>query len=167
MLRLIPALCIAAFAAGPLAAADSITAPLAGASGSVTLTAAPKGVLVHIEASGLTPGWHAVHFHEKATCGDPGFKASGSHVHGAAALVHGLLNPAASDDGDLPNIFAGADGKANAELFTTLVSLRPGGPAPALLDADGSALVIHANKDDYQTQPIGGAGDRIACAVLK
>jgi len=167
MPRLIPALCTVSLVAAPVVAADSITAPLTGASGSVTLTAAPKGVLVHIEASGLTPGWHAVHFHEKATCGDPGFKASGSHVHGASALVHGLLNPAASDDGDLPNIFAGADGKANAELFTTLVSLHPGGPAPALLDADGSALVIHANKDDYQTQPIGGAGDRIACAVLK
>ena len=167
MLRSMLALSFAGLATAPLAAADSVTAPLAGAAGSVTLTAAPKGVLVHIEASGLTPGWHAVHFHEKATCGDPGFKASGAHVHGATALVHGLLNPAATDDGDLPNIFAGADGKANAESFTTLVSLRPGGAAPALLDADGSALVIHANRDDYQAQPIGGAGDRIACAVLK
>jgi Cu-Zn family superoxide dismutase len=167
MLRTILAFSLAGLAAAPLAAADTSTAPFAGATGSVTLTAAPKGVLVHIEASGLTPGWHAIHFHEKATCGDPGFKASGAHVHGATALVHGLLNPAASDDGDLPNIYAGADGKANAEVFTSLVSLRSGGAGPALLDADGSALVIHANKDDYQTQPIGGAGDRIACAVLK
>jgi len=167
MLRSISALAIVALVAAPLAAADSVTAPFAGVTGNVTVTAAPKGVLVHIEASGLTPGWHAVHFHEKATCGDPGFKASGSHVHGTTTLVHGLLNPAASDDGDLPNIYAGADGKANAELFTTLVSLRPGGAGPALADADGSALVIHARPDDYSTQPIGGAGDRIACAVLK
>ena len=38
---------------------------------------------------------------------------------------------------------------------------------PALMDADGAALVIHANPDDYRTQPIGGAGDRVACAVIR
>ncbi len=42
-----------------------------------------------------------------------------------------------------------------------------GGPAPALMDADGSAVVIHANPDDHKSQPIGGAGDRVACAVIR
>jgi Cu-Zn family superoxide dismutase len=36
-----------------------------------------------------------------------------------------------------------------------------------LKDADGSALVIHAAADDQTTQPIGGAGERVACAVIK
>jgi Cu-Zn family superoxide dismutase len=36
----------------------------------------------------------------------------------------------------------------------------------ALLDADGAALVIHAGPDDYQTDPAGNAGDRIACGVI-
>jgi Cu-Zn family superoxide dismutase len=40
------------------------------------------------------------------------------------------------------------------------------GDAP-LLDADGSALVIHAGVDDYQSQPSGNAGDRVACAEIK
>ena len=79
----------------------------------------------------------------------------------SAQAVHGLLNPAANDQGDLPNIAAGADGKVMAEAFTSLVTL------PALLDADGSAVVIHAGPDDYKAQPIGGAGARVACAVLK
>ena len=153
--------------AAPLAAQDSRTAPLKGATGAVTVTAAPKGVLVRVEAGGLTPGWHAVHFHEKGDCSDAAFKAAGAHVHGAAPLAHGLLNAQATDSGDLPNLYAAADGTAKAEFFTTLVTLNPDGATPALLDADGAALVIHANADDYRSQPIGGAGDRVACAVIR
>jgi Cu-Zn family superoxide dismutase len=47
------------------------------------------------------------------------------------------------------------------------VSWKGAGGRPALSDADGSALVFHANADDQTTQPIGGAGDRVACAVVK
>jgi superoxide dismutase, Cu-Zn family len=135
--------------------------------GSIVLTDAPKGVLLHVEASGLTPGWHGIHFHEKGDCSDAAFKMSGGHVHTATPTVHGLLNPQANDDGDLTNVYADAKGKVMAELFSPLVSLNGAGSRPALLDADGSAVVIHAKPDDYQTQPIGGAGDRVACAVVK
>ena len=137
--------------------------------GTITVTDAPGGVLLRVEATGLTPGWHAIHFHEKGTCDDAGFKASGAHVHaGKAPPVHGLLNPARKDNGDLPNLFAAADGSAKAEMFTPFVAMKGGGGGRlALADADGSAVVIHANPDDYKTQPIGGAGDRIACAVIR
>ena len=167
MTRLSLFLAAVGLVAAPLAAQDSRTAQLKGATGSVTVTAAPKGVLVRIEAGGLTPGWHGAHFHEKGDCSDAAFKLSGGHVHGAAPVVHGLLNPQATDSGDLPNLYVGADGTVKAEFFTTLVALSPGGASPALLDADGAALVIHANADDYRTQPIGGAGDRVACAVIR
>ena len=119
--------------------------------GTVTLTDAPKGVLLHIEASGLTPGWHGIHFHEKGDCSDAGFKLSGGHVHTMTPSVHGLLNPQASDQGDLTNIHAGADGKAVAEIFSPLVALHAGTDRANLLDADGSAIVIHASPDDYTT----------------
>jgi Cu-Zn family superoxide dismutase len=36
-----------------------------------------------------------------------------------------------------------------------------------LLDADGSALVIHAKPDDYVTDPSGNSGARIGCAVIR
>jgi Cu-Zn family superoxide dismutase len=36
----------------------------------------------------------------------------------------------------------------------------------ALLDEDGSALVIHGDPDDYKSDPAGHAGDRIACGAL-
>jgi Cu-Zn family superoxide dismutase len=158
-------------AAAPLSAAADSPGTLKGADGSpvgtVTVTPAPAGVLVRVSAKGLPPGWHGIHFHEKGSCTDAGFKQSGSHVHGGAApAVHGLLNPAASDAGDLPNVHVAADGTLDVELFTTLVTLDPGGARPALRDADGSALVIHASPDDHKSQPIGGAGARIACAVI-
>ena len=112
-------------------------------------------------------GWHAIHFHEKGDCGTPDFKSAGAHVHTTAQVVHGLLNPDANDNGDLPNIFAGADGSATAEIYSTLVSLKGAGGRPALLDADGSAIVVHASPDDHKSQPIGGAGARAACGVIK
>ncbi len=107
-----------------------------------------------------------MHFNEKADCGDPAFKSAGAHVHAATPVVHGFLVAEANDAGDLPNLYVGADGSATVELHSTLVSLTGSGGRPPLQDADGSALVIHANPDDYRTQPIGGAGDRIACAVV-
>ena len=78
----------------------------------------------------------------------------------------GLLNADGSDAGDLPNLYVGADGRGFAEVFTTTAGLAEGGPGQHLLDADGSAILIHAGPDDYASQPIGGSGDRAACGVI-
>lgn len=134
--------------------------------GSVVITDTPKGVLLRIEAKGLPPGWHGVHFHETADCSDTAFKRAGGHVHSQKPIVHGFLVENANDAGDLPNIHAGADGSVTVELYSTLVSGEGRDGKPGLRDTDGSALVIHANPDDYKTQPIGGAGERIACAII-
>ncbi len=131
--------------------------------GNATFEQTKIGVLITVEVTGLSPGPHGIHLHSVGTC-EPDFKASKGHIN-PDGVEHGLRNPAGPDNGDLPNIFAAADGKAQAEIFTTLVSLS-GGKA-ALLDQDGSALIIHANRDDHMAQPIGGAGDRVACGVIK
>lgn len=163
----------AGFAAVSLSAASAAevrTAPLVGADGAthgtVTIIGAPKGVLLKVEATGLPPGWHGMHFHEKADCSTSGFAGAGAHVHAATPVVHGFLNAEANDNGDLPNLHVAADGKATVELYSTLVALQPGTGRPALLGPQGAAVIIHANPDDYSTQPIGGAGARIACAAL-
>lgn len=135
--------------------------------GTVTVTKAPHGVLLRVEAKDLPPGWHGMHFHEKADCSGPMFKSAGSHVHAETPVIHGLLNADANDAGDLPNLFVSANGTATVELYSTLVTLDGGNHLPALLDKDGSALVIHAHPDNYKSQPIGGSGDRIACAVIR
>jgi Cu-Zn family superoxide dismutase len=141
--------------------------------GRVAVGQASDGVLMRITLDGLTPGWHGVHFHQSANCADgaAGFKAAGAHADGPDR-AHGLANPEGSETGDLPNIFAGADGRATAELFRANAVLRPSeakaaelGPYP-LLDDDGFAVIVHANSDDHATQPIGGAGDRVACAAI-
>ncbi|MBL7235304.1 superoxide dismutase family protein [Novacetimonas hansenii] len=166
---------IAAFTAPTLCnralAADTASGSLLGtdgtAHGNVHVTAAPHGVLVRITAQGLIPGWHGIHFHEKGNCSAPKFTSAGAHVHATTPVVHGLLNANANDAGDLPNIFVGPDGNATVELYSTLVTLNGTDGRPGLLDTDGSSLVIHANPDDYRSQPIGGAGDRVACAALR
>lgn len=135
--------------------------------GKLVLTDGPTGVLLHLTATGLTPGWHAMHFHAVGDCSDAGFQKSGGHInHADHKMAHGLLNPEGPDFGDLPNFYVAADGTANAEAFSALVKLGGGSDRPDLTDADGSALVIHASPDDYRTQPIGGAGARVACAVI-
>ncbi|MFQ5937523.1 MAG: superoxide dismutase family protein [Acidiferrobacterales bacterium] len=148
-------------------AADLATAEIINVDGRVIgkalLQQAPTGVLIFIEASELPPGPHGIHLHSVGKC-EPNFKASKGHIN-PHKRKHGLLNSEGPDRGDLPNVFVALNGTLNAELFTTRVSLKRGS-AP-LLDADGSAFVIHANRDDHMTQPIGGAGGRVACGVIK
>src|SRR5690606_7211938 len=124
--------------------------------GTVSLTQAPTGLLLRVEAEGLTPGWHGIHIHAVGDCSDAAFANAGGHINHAQA-PHGLLNPEGPDDGDLPNVHAGDDGRVRAELFTPLARLAESGPGQWLWDEDGSAVVIHANPDDHRSQPIGGA----------
>lgn len=123
----------------------------------------PNGLMIRVELEpgSLTPGWHGIHLHAVGTCEDVGsYTMSGGHV-GKMEGGHGLLNPKGPENGDLPNIWAAADGSAGYEAFTTLDTLG------ALVDEDGSAIIIHAGEDDGMTQPIGGAGARVACGVIK
>ena len=126
--------------------------------GTVVMQQGSEGFLVTVMVEGIEPGPHGIHIHSVGTC-MPDFGASGGHIN-VDNRQHGLLNPDGPDNGDLPNIYAAADGAVQAELFTTLVD------PDLLMDDDGSAIVIHENRDDHNTQPIGGAGGRIACGVL-
>lgn len=142
--------------------------------GNVTLTDSNNGVLFRFDLESISEGWHGVHLHQVGDCsdGDNGFKASQGHIN-PDGNEHGLLNIAGFERADMENIYAGADGRATAEIFNSYVRLKPGEAAAAavgnggiLMDADGFAIVVHANPDDHQSQPIGGAGPRIACAAF-
>ena len=133
--------------------------------GKLQLREGPQGTVMRltIAPGNVSPGWHAIHFHAVGDCSDIAkFAMSMAHVN-HAGKQHGLLNPGGPDDGDLPNVFAASDGAVNAEVYT--IAKLSG--ADGLRDSDGSALILHANADDYVSQPIGGAGDRIGCAVIK
>ena len=153
----------AAAPAAELAAADVVNAE-GTVIGKATFEQAPTGVLLSVDVEGLPPGAHGIHLHDTGACA-PDFKAAKGHIN-PDKVPHGLLNPDGPDNGDLPNLFVAADGSARAEFFTTRVSVAGAGGLPALLDADGSAVIIHDRPDDHMTQPIGGAGGRIACGVI-
>jgi Cu-Zn family superoxide dismutase len=147
-------------------AAERATANLTNAAGDAIGIAffeqTPVGVVILLEVGGLPPGWHAVHLHGVGAC-TPDFLAAGGHIN-PARVSHGIQNPQGPDNGDLPNIFVGRNGRAVAEMFTTWVSVLSG--RVPLLDRDGSALIVHEHGDDHASQPIGGAGGRIACGVV-
>ncbi|GIK50631.1 MAG: superoxide dismutase family protein [Hyphomonadaceae bacterium] len=149
-----------------------------GAIGQAHFTAAPRGTLIRLEfqQDALPSGWHGLHLHARGDCSDfaAGFQASGGHLGMGERVSHGLLHPRGPEAGDLPNLYAPAGAAFAAEFFSPYAVLAPQrvpGTAQtpareALLDADGAALVIHAGPDDQTSQPIGGAGARIACAAL-
>ena len=133
--------------------------------GTVQVEQGHKGVLVNIQAEALPPGYHGMHFHAVGDCSDLAeFKSAGGHVN-PFDTPHGFLNPDGPHEGNLPNLVVAADGTVEVELYSDLVELESG--AAKLLDDDGTALIIHTDKDDHYSQPIGGSGGRIACAVIK
>ena len=135
--------------------------------GQAELIQGPSGTLIRIELEGLPPGPKAIHIHGTGDCDDhcDGFQASGGHLN-PDDRPHGLLNPDGPDAGDLPNFQVHENGYAWAEFYTTLASLD-GSFGARILDEEGAALVIHENPDDHSSQPIGGAGARLACGVIR
>ena len=135
--------------------------------GSVRAWQTAGGVTFRIEASGLPHGIHGVHVHSVGRCDPPEFASAGPHWN-PLAKKHGMNNPAGPHAGDLPNVQVAANGTLGATLTLPGASLfSPPASVGALLDADGAALVIHANADDYVTDPSGNSGPRIACAVIR
>jgi Cu-Zn family superoxide dismutase len=131
--------------------------------GEATVIGTPNGVLVDIEVEGLPAGEHAFHIHETGTCTPPDFTSAGGHY--AEGRKHGFLVEGGPHPGDFPNQFVGENGRLRAHLFDTGLTIA-GEEAP-LLDDDGSAFIIHAGADDYERQPSGAAGARIACGVIE
>ena len=94
----------------------------------------------------------------------PAFTSAGGHFN-PDNRQHGSENPQGSHAGDLPNLVVGANGAGSLVVTTDRFSLAAGRPT-SLLDADGSALVVHAGPDDLKTDPTGNSGARIACGVV-
>ena len=135
--------------------------------GRATYTQGAEGVLIEIQAAGLPAGKHGMHFHEIGTCADHDhFKMAKGHIM-PTGRPHGYLNKdGGPHEGNLPNLIVAENGKVEVELYSQMVSVNGHGGKPALLDQDGSVLMVHINEDDHKTQPIGGAGARIACGVV-
>jgi Cu-Zn family superoxide dismutase len=156
---------------GPAAAqpgASAVMTTSAGTSaGSVTLVTDGGKVRVRAELTRLPPGFHGFHVHAVGSCAAPTFMSAGGHLNPA-----GAAHP--SHAGDMPVVHVNADGTASIELTTDRFRV------PDLFDADGSAIIVHANPDNYANIPrdrydpdpdamtlaTGDAGGRLACGVI-
>lgn len=156
----------AAGCAGVQGVGTVATAKLAPASGSSvtgTVEFAHRGNMTILTAkvSGLTPGPHGFHIHEKGDCSAPDAMSAGGHFN-PGGKKHG--SPLVPDHhaGDLPMLAADAAGQATLTTQIEGVTIGDGGPN----DIVGRSVVIHKDADDYSSQPAGNSGARVACGVI-
>jgi superoxide dismutase, Cu-Zn family len=131
--------------------------------GTVTFVEGTAGVLLKFALKGLPPGPHAVHVHETGKCEADLSSAGG--IYNPLGAKHGFLHDEGPMAGDLPNIFASADGSVTAEVLSPFLTLSTEAEE-SLFDADGAAVVVQEKADDYEAEPDGGAGGRIACGII-
>jgi Cu-Zn family superoxide dismutase len=135
--------------------------------GNATFTEGPDGVTINANLQpgqqAVEPGEHGIHIHETGSL-SPDFEAAGKHFNPSGAQ-HGFNNPEGPHEGDLENIVVNPDGSASYTATDDRITLSGG--KNSILDSDGSALVIHKSADDYQTDPSGDSGDRVAAGIIK
>jgi len=135
--------------------------------GTVTFEQVLHGVAISARLENLTEGAHGFHIHETGAC-SPDFGAAGGHYDTLGAN-HGFDSSGGYHVGDLPNIYVASDGTARADFFAPHLSLAPKAENDypfTLSDADGSAVMVHAQIDDYKADPAGSSGSRAACGVI-
>lgn len=120
---------------------------------------------VNVKVSGLTPGLHGIHIHATGSCVGPAFTTAGAH-HNPLGVMHGLIDPpAGAHAGDLPNLVVNGAGRGHLNATSDRARLSFG--SLAVLDGNGSAIIIHASEDDQKADtPTGNSGPRIACGII-
>jgi superoxide dismutase, Cu-Zn family len=134
--------------------------------GTAIFSPAASGVKLQVQVNGFTAaavGEHGIHVHTTGKCEAPAFTSAGGHFN-PDTKKHGLNSPEGHHAGDMPNIIFDSAGNATYETVVDGVTLGAG--SASLMDADGSALVIHAGPDDLVTDPAGNSGARVVCGEL-
>lgn len=154
-------------AGGEQAPAKAASATIEGKSGSsmtgtATFTTVGDKVDLKIDVAGLTPGKHGVHIHEKGDCSSPDAESAGPHWN-PTNEEHGKWGEHPFHLGDIGNIDVGDDGKGTLSMSTDLWSIGTGGKS----DLVGHSIVVHADADDFKTQPSGNSGARVGCGVIE
>lgn len=132
--------------------------------GNAVLVDESGGIRVIIDVNGMTPGDKGVHVHEVGRCDPPAFESAGAHFN-PGKHQHGSKNPRGPHAGDLPNLTVDASGRGYLGFTAKGISLDRKA-ANSVLDANGSAVVVHEHTDDLRTDPSGNSGARIACGVI-
>ncbi len=137
--------------------------PSGKAVGDADLIQTQNGVLIKLQVKEMKPGEHAFHIHAVGKCLAP-FESAGPHFN-PSNHKHGVMS-GEGHAGDMPNLHVPQSGDLSIEVLNQEVTLEKGKPN-SLFDNDGSSLVIHADADDYKSDPAGNAGGRIACGVIQ
>ena len=131
--------------------------------GTVTFTQTEEGVVVEGEIEGLEPGVRGFHVHEYGECEPPDFMSAGGHFN-PEGHPHGGPEDAPEERhaGDFGNIEVGEDGRASFSFVDSVITLGEG-----TNDVVGQSLMIHVQRDDLVSQPVGDAGPRAACGIIE
>jgi superoxide dismutase, Cu-Zn family len=176
-----PANDTAATSADPAVAPDPVAEPAAATASAATATVslaptegnAVAGTLTFrvedgaVRATGQVTGLgadtqHGFHLHEHGDCSAPDAESAGGHFNPAGS-EHGRVGHGAHHGGDSDNLVADADGVATVDARFEGVTIGDGGAT----DIIGRGVIVHADPDDYFTQPTGNAGARLACGVVQ
>ena len=131
------------------------------------------GVEISLNVQGMQPGAHGFHIHEKGECAPKmnattgkmeAFGAAGGHFDPHGTKTHGQPGQSSRQihAGDAPNLVVGANGSGMLRHTSQDMALTPGENSIM-----GLALVVHADEDDYKTNPAGNSGPRVACGVIE
>jgi Cu-Zn family superoxide dismutase len=132
------------------------------AAGTIKFTQSGDKVRVAGEVTGLRPNQeHGFHIHEAGDCSSGDGMSTKGHYN-PQGKPHGNPGSASRHAGDMLALKADANGKAKVDATLDLITVSPG-PTSVV----GKGLIVHAQPDDYKTQPTGNAGARIACAVIQ
>ena len=153
--------CAGMEAAGPKASATLEPRSGSSVSGTVDFQAVGQKLRVEARVAGLTPGQHGFHVHEAGECSAPDASSAKGHFN-PAGRPHGHHGGNDRHAGDMPNLVADASGKATLSAEVDMLSLTQG-PGGILQ----RSVVVHADPDDYRSQPAGNSGKRVACGVIR
>jgi Cu-Zn family superoxide dismutase len=176
--RTVIALCAAAIliaacetTPGPPLTASAQLKPTKGSKvfGEVTFQQEGDKVRMQVVVQGLKPGEYGFHIHEVGDCSAHDAMSTKGHFN-PFGKKHGYWGDAERHAGDLPSILVPTGdkkrpnkaGRAKINVTLDMITLEPG-PGNII----GRGIIVHAQPDDYTTQPTGNAGARIACGVIR
>ncbi|WP_188371230.1 superoxide dismutase family protein [Muriicola marianensis] len=131
--------------------------------GEVEFTEKDGKVIMKASFSGLTPGEHAIHIHEKADCSSADGTSTGGHWN-PTSEPHGKWGASEGyHRGDIGNFTADSEGNATVEFTTDLWCLSC---EDETKNITGKAVIVHQGVDDFVSQPSGAAGARVSCTGI-
>lgn len=155
------AACSSMSMSGPRAEAKMEARSGSAVAGTVSFSQSGDKLVVEARVSGLTSGEHGFHIHESGDCSAADATSAKGHFN-PGGMAHGYHGGMERHAGDMPNLVA--DSYGNASFKSEVAMLTLGSDPSSIM---GRSVVIHADPDDFKSQPAGNSGKRIACGTIR